>query len=422
MESTPFVTSDQIQFGVQPWAGGPRQVNGWQNATDIYIETPANGGDDSNAGTSPFAPLATPDEWFSRFGNQQLTGQQTVHFGPGASVSTLGLQAPAGPGFVTFQGTRSYLVGAVGTVTVIQAWAANAEGVYSIPGIDFTNVTGQNGYRLEIVGGPRAGTSLVISKNLGGGQILSSGGVAMDGFSAAAPLNGDVVQAYTSTRVSGATVGPFSLSIGGSVNVVDMDLGPNTNPTTAHSIGVELGAQAFAGSGFYNCILRGPDFQTGSIVYLYGCQCLHTHFYGRVPYSVATTLDIVQEVRTGGCVFLGEQTICLAEGPIVGNTEGPGYLEFTGLACVRDYTIPLQSADGSVVQVRGNLWLHNSVASGVAIEVNSASAVLYSASGGKPVITGTAPVNYALVGGATKASGAIPYADATNGARFAQNA
>lgn len=381
----------------------PPYVPGAQNVPAWYVDT--NAGSDAASGIDPAAPLATIAEVLRRIGPQPVTGAVVVTI-TGDTIGPLDIAARVERGgALYFQGERAVL--SSHTLTAVTAYNASTGvlGAYTLSGSP--DLAAAPFVRLAA----SHGTTSPIVSDLGGHAFR---GLWIDGWNTwgqVEPSNGAAVDLYRVPKVTGDVT--ISVTGFGYVGIVDLEIG---TAGANHSCRVLSGGATFASARVHALDLYRPTWE-GQIV---GCNVTEFRSYGAADvYASAfgTVGGTPLAARGRGVVQIQSASLVTGGTIEAGNAnEGPGDLVLLDTLFHDAYTNQAAAVFyGSTLRTVGRYVTRAGSTQAAGVIVYGGGALRY-ASGLAPTFNGSAPSTAYKVGGTSKATGAIPYIEAANGA------
>lgn len=406
--ATPDGQTIAVANGPGVWCRGAAVVPATNVVDTWYVDTAA--GSDDNDGKTPATPLKTVQEYLLRLGRQPIA-QNTVVNIAGDVAAPLSIRVAIEQGVALFfQGTRSVVQSY--TLSGVTPWApsTSTSGAYTLSGAP--NLAPYAGAAFVRLSANHQVTSPVVV-NLGGGAFR---GVFCDTntFGQVEPTLGASVDLYTLNKI------PFDVEIAvdgyGYVGLVDLDVG---TPGANHSVRLISGGAYFATS-----IVHGLDiYEAGFDAEVVGAYTLDFRSYGSSQTFASvhgSAGGAACAARGGGVVQIQSLSFVQGGGIVAGHdSEGPGDVKVNAPLGILDcpqaffsiYVLP-----GSAVRMADRVFSRTSgSAQTTAVNVMGGGAVRYAS--GLPVqFAGTLPSTAYLIGGTSKTTGQIPYAETANGA------
>lgn len=412
--ATSTVTSDSITV-VNGLSGGAvagrwlRGVSGTPGANLIaqwYVNSST--GADTNDGLTTGTALATIAEVFRRIGRQAVAQNTTVTVA-GNIAGALPIDVYVEQGVtLTIQGTRTVAVADQLAARTVWAASTQAVGAYT-----FTTTTGSlaayvGAAFVQVHATPSQSSPVV--KDLTSGQFR---GLFCDTAAAGAqvePGASALVDIYTVNSIAGNV----TVHVRGAGYVKFIDLNVASTGITKVTSG---------GAIFQSCLVHSLTVtRSAHDVQIIASQAFDTIVYGRLQvsgsvctYSASSALGVA-----GNSGTVQVLTLSLVQGgPLnVGNaTEGSGFFQTVAPLAVADYgaSYGVTVWPGSTLRVGDYFFITKGTpAAALGYVVMDGARIHYT--GGKLIAAGgTAPTGFSTVAGTAKATGALPYVEATAG-------
>jgi hypothetical protein len=395
-----------------PWRSGVTGRPGAAAVTDWYVD-PVNGSD-ANSGLSNSKALKSLAEFQRRLGDQAIDGITVqVHLLADTTANTIRARFMNG-GQLYILGQKTVV--ATDTIAAVTPWNAST-GVIGDYTLTNTTTASHVGKFIRVNGGARDGNKAPIAKSTGTKSVR---GNFMD-QSAWAPVEpqvGDAVQIYTVTKIaSNCTV----LADGdGLIAFQDVEMGV---AGSSHSV-VALGGSV----EWLACIVHGLDIHRQCDSGTVALSLTYDHrIFGLCEEWGNTCMSVggaALNPRGGGVATIYARTLVQGYGVSAGHDlQGPGTLVISdpgsggGPLVIADAAVDgVTCFPGGRVICHDRLFVRDFAAGGLTGYVVKSGGGIYYDAGLVPAAYGTAPATFAKVGGTSKASGAIPYTEATNGA------
>ena len=377
------------------------------NLTAAWYVNSATGAD-YNDGLTALTPVATLAEVFRRIGRQAIAQNTTITVA-GNVTGVLGIDAYIEQGVtLTIQGTRTVAV--ADQLAARTVWAASTQ---TVGAYTFTTTTGSlaayvGAAFVQVHATPSQSSPVV--KDLTSGQFR---GLFCDTAAAGAQVEPGataLVDLYTVNSIAGNVT--VHVRGGGYVKFIDL------NVASAGVTKVTSG-----GAIFQSCLVHGLTVTRASHdTQLIASQAFDTFVYGRLnvsgsvlTYSASTPLTVAGK---SGCAQVLTLTL-LQGGPLsVGSgTEGGGYLQTVAPLAVADYgsTVGVTVWPDSTLRAGDYLFITKGTPAATTGYVVMDGARIHYTSGKLIAAGGTGPTGFSTVAGTAKASGALPYVEATAG-------